>query len=94
MFFFSVNLGAIENSYVHVEAAALEVWLVRVGLLVSAAKKKGHYTQGAAVPWLVGIFLSPLMLALYVCALPDRGAPTAIPAASAPAQLVDELPAL
>uniref|UniRef100_A0A7C9NMM7 Uncharacterized protein n=1 Tax=Muribaculaceae bacterium Z82 TaxID=2304548 RepID=A0A7C9NMM7_9BACT len=88
------NQGAMAMTFLLVVAAAIVVWLVAVALFVSAAKKKGHYTQGAAVPWLVGIFLSPLMLALYVCALPDRGAPTAIPAASAPAQLVDELPAL
>lgn len=75
--------------------AVIAVWLVMIALFVSAAKKKGHYTQGAAVPWLVGIFLSPLTLALYVCALPDRGTPaTAAPTVFEPKQLEDELPAL
>ena len=86
--------GAMVTTILLVAAMAIVFWLVTVALFVSAAKKKGHYTQGAAVPWLVGIFLSPLTLALYVCALPDRGAQVAAPATSASAQLEDELPAL
>ena len=85
---------AMVTTILLVAVVAIVVWLAAVALFVSAAKKKGHYTQGAAVPWLVGIFLSPLTLALYVCALPDRGAPAATPTTSAPAQLEDELPAL
>ncbi len=79
------------NSY---QVIAIVVWLVMTALFVSAAKKKGYYTEGTAVPWLIGVFLSPLTLALYVCALPDRGVQAVDPATSAPAQLEDELPAL
>lgn len=91
-----LGMGAPELGIIGVMLIPLIViYLVTIALFVSAAKQKGHYMEGTAVPWLVGIFLSPLTLALYVCALPDRGAPVAAaPVASEPKQLEDELPAL
>lgn len=89
------NQAAVAMTFLLVVAVAIVVWLVTVALFVSAAKQKGHCADGTAVLWLVGIFLTPLTLALYVCALPDRGAPvSAAPVASEPKQLEDELPAL
>lgn len=69
----------------------LIVALVSINLFVSAAREKGHCKEGSGTLWLIGIFASPIILGLYVCALPDRaGAPTV----DAPKQLEDELPQL
>ena len=47
-------------------------YFLSIGLLIRAIKEKGHHTQGAGKLWLVGIFGTPMTLALYAIALPDR----------------------
>ena len=46
-------------------------YLVFINLLVDAAKEKGACDIGGRM-WLVGLMLTPIALALYVIALPDR----------------------
>lgn len=46
-------------------------YLVFISLLVNAAKEKGACDTGGRM-WLVGLTLTPIALALYVIALPDR----------------------
>ena len=86
--------GAGIAGFLLIIGMVIAVYLVMIALFVSAAKKKGHYVDGTAVPWLVGIFLSPLVLALYVCALPDRGKQEPTASAKQESSLPEDLPAL
>jgi hypothetical protein len=66
----------------------LIAWLVAVSMFVEIARNKGVSATGAL--WFIGIFASPLVLGLYVIALPDEKR-TQIVANSASD---DELPSL
>ena len=63
--------------------AMFVVGLITTNLLIKIAKEKGHYRDSAALLWVIGIFCTPIVLGIYVIALPDRGVPvpTAQPAA-------------
>ncbi|WP_248921981.1 hypothetical protein [Olsenella intestinalis] len=52
--------------------AFLVGYFISIPLLIQAAKEKGHYPNGGTgMLWAVGILASPVVLGLYVCALPD-----------------------
>lgn len=71
----------------------LALWIVAIHLLLEAAKAKGFHRDDAWFPFLVGFFLSPIVLGLYTASLPDRGAPAAT-MPTAPEDPRDELPAI
>lgn len=51
----------------------LVAWIASIGLLIDAARDKGYFKDGGAgVLWFIGIFATPIVVGLYVCALPDR----------------------
>lgn len=51
----------------------LVAWCMAISLLVEAAKEKGYYRDGGAGRlWFIGLFATPLVIGLYVCALPDK----------------------
>ena len=66
-----------------VPIAMFVVGLITTNLLIKIAKEKGHYRDSAALLWVIGIFCTPIVLGIYVIALPDRSVP--VPAAQ-PAQ--------
>lgn len=49
----------------------LIAWLMAVSKLVELAKDKGHFKDGTGMLWFMGIFASPIVLGIYVIALPD-----------------------
>ena len=74
---------------------AFFAWVCSIFMLVDTYKKKGGpdihgYPIGAL--WFVGLFASPMVLGLYVCALP--GCSTELSESSSPAQIVDQLPSI
>ena len=63
---------------------AIVAYFLTIGCLVHSAKTKGHHTNGAGKLWFIGIFGTPILLALYVISLPDRGGVPADPQAGYP----------
>ncbi len=55
--------------------------LIAISLIVKAAQAKGWHKDGTGKLWFIGIFATPVVLGLYVAALPDRGQSKAKPAA-------------
>lgn len=47
--------------------------LIAISLIVKAAQAKGWHKDGTGKLWFIGIFATPVVLGLYVAALPDRG---------------------
>ena len=44
-----------------------------ISMFVEVAREKGHYVDcSAGYMWALGLFFTPVLLGLYVCALPDR----------------------
>lgn len=52
--------------------AVLVAWIMAIAMFVEIAEEKGHYRNGAGLLWFVGLFASPIVLGLYVAALPDK----------------------
>lgn len=51
----------------------LIAWLCAINLFVEAARKKGYYCNGGSgILWFIGIFATPIVVGIYVSALPDR----------------------
>lgn len=51
---------------------SLAAWLVAINLFVDLAKEKGHFKDGAGTLWFIGLFATPIVVGLYVVALPDK----------------------
>lgn len=54
--------------------AALAAWLMAINLFAKIAKSKGYFEDGAGTLWFIGIFATPIVVGLYVAALPDKKA--------------------
>lgn len=89
--------GLIIVAAVVVPILVLVGWLVAIQLLINAGKQKGHFKDGGeGVLWFVGIFATPIVVGLYILALPDKRAdvaPSPQPQMTAAPQS-DELPDL
>ena len=55
-------------------AIVLVAWIMAVYHLIKAGEAKGHFKNGAGAFWFIGLFASPIVLGLYIVALPDRSA--------------------
>lgn len=65
---FSMGVSSLFLFVIYLALAAIPI-----SMLVGAAKKKGHYAdRGTGGMWALGLFFTPIVLGLYVCALPDR----------------------
>ena len=53
-----------------VAIVALVAWILAISKLVSFANAKGH--SDAGILWFIGLFASPIVLGLIVCAMPDK----------------------
>lgn len=51
--------------------AVVVAFLMATNLFIEAAKRKGHYENGAGLLWFIGIFATPIAVGLYVLSLPD-----------------------
>jgi drug/metabolite transporter (DMT)-like permease len=51
----------------------LVVYIVLIKMLVKEAISRGYSPEKKALLWLIGLFLSPILLAIYVlCFLPSK----------------------
>lgn len=87
--------GIILPVFIVVACIAVVVWLASTVLFVKAARLKGFYQDGGAGGlYVLALFGTPILVGLYVAALPDRsGTPETSPQAAAQ-QLNSELPSI
>lgn len=71
----------------------LVAWLLAINLLIKVGEAKGHALSNKGLLWFIGIFATPIVVGLYIIALPDRRAEAARKAPPASAA-TDELPEL
>lgn len=50
----------------------LVAWLLSIDLLIDAGKAKGYSMANSGKLWFIGIVATPLVVGLYVAALPDN----------------------
>lgn len=56
-----------------VSLVVLAVYIVLINMLVKEAISRGYSPEKKALLWLIGLFLSPILLAIYVlCFLPTK----------------------
>lgn len=56
-----------------VSLVVLAVYIVLINMLVKEAINRGYSPEKKALLWLIGLFLSPILLAIYVlCFLPTK----------------------
>ena len=53
-----------------VAISMLAAWVIAVSMLIDAMEAKGYTPKNKGALWFVGIFASPVVLGLYVVALP------------------------
>lgn len=89
-----VGVGMSELFIVFViPIVVLVAWLLAINLLIKAGEAKGHALSNKGLLWFIGIFATPIVVGLYIIALPDRRAEAARKAPPASAA-TDELPEL
>lgn len=53
---------------------ALVAWLLAINLLIKVGAAKGYAMDNKGLLWFIGIFATPIVVGLYVAALPDNRA--------------------
>ena len=94
-----VSSGFFVALFLIIWVCVLIAWLASINLFVKLAREKG-YCQGkngemvsAGLLWFIGIFATPLVLGIYVAALPNKNSPvTASSLAANAAYIKDDLP--
>lgn len=71
----------------------LVAWLMSINLFIKVGEAKGRTLNNKGLLWFIDIFATPIVVGLYVIALPDRRAEAAGKAPLEPAA-TDELPEL
>lgn len=82
--------GSILLVFFALAIAALVAWLLAINLLIKTGMAKGYSMSNTGILWFIGIFASPIVLGIYIMALPDKSARSQ-DAQDAP---VEELPSL
>lgn len=89
-----VGVGMSELFIVFViPIVVLVAWLLAINLLIKVGEAKGHALSNKGLLWFIGIFATPIVVGLYIIALPDQRAEAARKAPPASAA-TDELPEL
>lgn len=89
-----VGVGMSELFIVFViPIVVLVAWLLAINLLIKVGEAKGHALSNKGLLWFIGIFATPIVVGLYIIALPDRRAEAARKAPPSSAA-TDELPEL
>ena len=75
----------------------LVVWLMTISEFIKIAKRKGYKLDGtdaatSSMLWGMGIFATPIAVALYVIALPDLNAHPIVTEQQRLARIDDQLP--
>lgn len=47
-------------------------WLAAIALFIGVRKDKGYSSEGEWLLWVIGIFATPIVVGLFVIALPDK----------------------
>ena len=50
----------------------LAAWLMAINLLIKVGAAKGYSMDNKGLLWFIGIFATPIVVGLYVAALPDN----------------------
>lgn len=75
--------------------AAIAAWCLTIGLFIEVAKEKGYYKkEGAGILWFIGLFATPIVVGLYVTALPDKHSEERYLDRDDAANIYDELPSI
>lgn len=70
-------------------------WISAIFMLIQVGESKGYDMSKSGMLWFMGIFASPIVLGLYICALPNKqiaSENTALTPESAPAN--EDLPSI
>lgn len=67
-----VNIAQLSFVPVLVLIVMAVAGLMAIDLFINLAREKGHKLDNSGMLWFVGIFASPIVLGLYVAALPDK----------------------
>ncbi len=70
----------------------LIAWLMSIDLLIKVGAAKGYSMDNKGLLWFIGIFATPIVVGLYVAALPDNRLNAA--GEVSPAAVAEELPEL
>lgn len=70
MYYYSRSFEFLSVVILVVAIVVLVAWILAISKLVSFANAKGH--SDAGILWFVGLFASPIVLGLIVCAMPDK----------------------
>lgn len=74
--------------------AVLVAWLMAINLFAKIARAKGYYKDGAGILWFIGIFATPIVVGIYVAALPDKRQAGTLTQGGVPVGVDDELPSI
>lgn len=66
----------------------LVAWLLSINLLIKVGAAKGYRMDNSGLLWFIGIFATPIVLGLYICALPDNS-----PSSNSSSKAADSVPA-
>ena len=55
-----------------VSALVLVAWLLSIDMFINVGKAKGYSMANSGKLWFIGIVATPLVVGLYVAALPDN----------------------
>lgn len=55
-----------------VSVLVLVAWLLSIDMFINAGKAKGYSMANSGKLWFIGIIATPLVVGLYVAALPDN----------------------
>ena len=77
-----------------ITVAVLVAWLMATNLFIKIARAKGYYKDGAGLLWFIGIFATPIVVGIYVAALPDKRQAGTLTQGGVPVGVDDELPSI
>ena len=70
MYYYSDSFEFFGVVILVIAIVVLVAWILAISKLVSFANAKGHSDTGTL--WFIGLFASPIVLGLIVCAMPEK----------------------
>lgn len=64
--------GPLEFVFLLIAIAVIAAGLVAIEMFIDLGREKGHKLENTSVLWFIGICCSPIVLGLYIAALPDK----------------------
>lgn len=68
------GMGALELLIILLLICCLIAWIISISKLIEAYRKKteNDINVSTGILWFMGLFASPIVLGLYICALPSK----------------------